>query len=99
VLPVRAIAVGWGRQGAFWLLHFRAARGFFVPGRRSEDARATSEAEAEALFARLRGCLCAVRQPTAVGRVPMALSAILAAMAIVAVYKQRTGLNDVIKVT
>jgi hypothetical protein len=29
----------------------------------------------------------------------MALSAILAAMAIVAVYKQRTGLNDVIKVT
>jgi len=26
-LPLRAIAVGWGRQGAFWLLHLRAARG------------------------------------------------------------------------
>jgi len=26
-LPLRAVAVGWGRQGAFWLLHLRAARG------------------------------------------------------------------------
>jgi hypothetical protein len=26
-LPVRAIAVGWGWQGAFWPLHLRAARG------------------------------------------------------------------------
>ena len=25
-LPVRAVAVGWGRQGAVWLLHFGAAR-------------------------------------------------------------------------
>jgi hypothetical protein len=25
-LSVRAIAVGWGRQGAFWLLHLAAAR-------------------------------------------------------------------------
>jgi len=26
-LTVRAISVGWGRQGAFWLLHLAAARG------------------------------------------------------------------------
>jgi hypothetical protein len=26
-LPLRAIAVGWGRQGTFWLLHLCAARG------------------------------------------------------------------------
>jgi len=26
-LPLGVIAVGWGRQGALWLLHLSAARG------------------------------------------------------------------------